>query len=71
VASQVDKYEISIQVGDTVYVCRYLSHSDEDLSWTKGKEGQVRVKGKTMYVKKVTGQEAQATILRTTKAPTP
>jgi hypothetical protein len=71
VASQVDKYEISIQVGDTVYVCRYLSHSDEDLSWIQGKEAQVRIKGKTMYVKKVTGKEAQATILRTAKVLTP
>jgi hypothetical protein len=70
-ASQVDKYEISIQVGDTVYVCRYQSRSDEDLSWIQGKEAQVRIKGKTMYVKKVTGKEAEATILRTAKAPTP
>ncbi len=70
-ASQVDEYEISIQVGDTVYVCHYSSHSDQDLSWTKGKEGQVRIKGKTMYVKQVTGKEAQAKIHRTAKAATP
>jgi hypothetical protein len=69
-ASLVDEYQISIQVGDTVYVCRYLSHSEQDLAWTKGKEGQVRIKGKTMYVKKANGKETQATILRTTKAPT-
>jgi hypothetical protein len=70
-ASEVDEYEISIQVGDTVYVCRYASHSEQDLSWTQGKEGQVRIKGKTMYVKRVTGKEAQASILRKTKASTP
>jgi hypothetical protein len=68
-ASHVDEYEISIQVGDTVYVCRYLSHSDQDLAWAKGKEGQVRIKGKTIYVKKATGKEAMASILRTSKAP--
>jgi hypothetical protein len=70
-ASQVEEYKISIQVGDTVYICRYTSHSDQDLAWTKGKDGQVRIKGKTMYVKKATGKEAMAKILKTTKAPTP
>jgi hypothetical protein len=69
--SEIEEYEISIQVGDTVYLCRYLSHSDQDLSWTQGKEGQVRIKGKTMYVKRATGKEAQASILRRTKASTP
>ena len=70
-ASQVEEYEVSIQVGDTVYLCRYASHSDQDLSWTKGKEGQVRIKGKTMYVKRASGKETRAAILRTTKAQTP
>jgi hypothetical protein len=70
-ASEVDEYEISIQVGDTVYVCRYVSHSEQDLTWTQGKEGQVRIKGKTMYVKRVSGKEAQASILRRTKVSTP
>src|SRR5882672_11114202 len=64
--SSVEDYEISIQVGDTVYVCRYQSHSDQDLSWTQGKEGQVKIKGKRMYVKRASGSDAQATILRKT-----
>jgi len=71
VASQVDNYNISIQVADTVYVCRYAAHSEQDLTWTRGKEGDVRIKGKTMYVRTATGKEAKASILRTTKAPTP
>ena len=70
-ASQVEEYKISIQVGDTVYVCRYTSHSDQDLSWTKGKDVQVRIKGKTLYAKKATGKDAMASILKTTKAATP
>jgi hypothetical protein len=69
VPSGVDEYKISIQVGDTVYVCRYSSHSDQDLAWIEGKEAQVRVKGKTMYVRKATGKEAQASIVSRTKAP--
>jgi hypothetical protein len=70
-ASEVEDYEISIQVGDTVYVCRYVSHSEQDLSWTHGKEGKVRIKGKTMYVRRATGKETQASILRRTKVSTP
>jgi hypothetical protein len=69
-ASSVEEYEISIQVGDTVYVCHYTSHSDQDLSWTKGKEGKVKIKGKTIYVKRATGKDAKASIVRTTKAST-
>jgi hypothetical protein len=67
--SDVDDYKISIQVGDTVYLCRYVSHSDLDLAWIQGKDVQVRVKGKTMYVKKATGKEAQASIVGRSKAP--
>jgi hypothetical protein len=70
IASSVDEYNISIQVGDTVYVCRYMSHSDQDLSWTKGKDVQIRTSGSAMYVKKANGKEAKASILKTTKAPT-
>jgi hypothetical protein len=70
-ASEVEEYDISIQVGDTVYVCRYVSHSDQDLSWTRGKEGHVRIKGKTMYVQRVTGKEVKASIVRTTRASPP
>ena len=71
VASGVEEYEISMQVGDTVYLCRYMSHSDQDLSWIQGKEAKVRIKGTMMYVKRATGKEAGANILRKTKAPTP
>jgi hypothetical protein len=71
VASPVEEYDISIQVGDMVYLCRYMSHSDQDLSWIEGKEAQVRIKGNTMYAKRPTGKEAQANIRRRTKAPTP
>src|ERR1700687_3644491 len=69
-ASSADEYNISIQVRDTVYVCRYKSHSDQDLSWTHGKDVQVRTSGRAIYVKKANGKEAKASILKTTKAPT-
>jgi len=70
VASSADEYKISIQVGDTIYICRYMSHSDQDLSWTKGKDVQVRIGGSAIYVKKANGKDAKGSILKTTKAPT-
>jgi molybdopterin-binding protein len=69
--AQVDAYEISVQIADTVYVCHYTSHSEQDLSWTQGKDVQARVKGKTVYVKKANGKDAMLSVKRTTKASTP
>jgi co-chaperonin GroES (HSP10) len=70
-ADPVDKYHISIQVGDTVYVCSYDAAKGDDKSWLTGKEREVRIKGKTMYVKRPTGGEATLHIVRTTKSNTP
>ena len=61
-------YDISIQVAGTVYICRYHAESGEDLSWLQDKEKQVRIKGKVMYMKRATGKDAKAAIIRTTKA---
>lgn len=65
----VAEHDISIQVGDTVYVCRYHAVSDLDLSWLRNKEVQVKIKGKVIYVKRATGKDAKAQIVSTTKAP--
>jgi len=64
-------YRISIQLGNKVYVCRYQTGTDSDISWAEGKDVQARVSGKTMYVKKVTGKEAKGAIVDTTPAPQP
>ena len=71
VKSETHSYNVSIQVGDSVYLCRYHEHTGELESWLKGKEVQVRINGKTMYVKRATGKDARGSILRTTKAETP
>jgi hypothetical protein len=72
--STVHDYNVSIQVGDTLYVCRYHAHNSQESSWLQalqGKEGQVRVKGMVMYVKRATGKDEKATIVNTTKASQP
>jgi hypothetical protein len=64
-------YKISVQVNDTVYIVRYQAQGDQDLSWIQGKDVQVRIAGKKMYVKRATGREAKGSILSSTKAGTP
>ena len=64
-------YKISVQVSDTIYVVRYQAQGDQDLSWIQGKDVQVKVAGKKMYVKRTSGKDAKGSILNTTKAGTP
>ncbi|HST12304.1 MAG TPA: hypothetical protein VLL05_18160 [Terriglobales bacterium] len=61
-------HDVSIQVGDTVYVGRYHAQSAQELSWLRDSDVQVRIKGKAMYVKNTTGKDAKVSIVRTTKA---
>jgi len=71
VSAEVATYHVSIQLGDKVYVVQYNTHSEDDISWIKGKDIQARVSGKAMYVKKVTGKEAQGSILSSAPAGKP
>ena len=64
-------YKISVQVNDTVYLVRYHAQGDQDLSWIQGKDVQVKVAGKKMYVKRVSGKDAKASVLSTSKATSP
>jgi hypothetical protein len=69
--AQASTYRISILLGDKVYVCRYQTDSDNDISWVESKDIQARVSGKAMYVKKVNGKEAKGSILSTAPAGKP
>ena len=64
-------YKLSVQVGDTAYVVRYQAQGDQDLSWIQGKDVQVRIAGKKMYVKRINGRDAKGSILSSSKASTP
>jgi hypothetical protein len=66
--ADVADYNVSIQVGNTVYVCRYQAPSSQEMSGLQDKDVQVRVNGNTMYVKKATGRDAKATIVQRDKA---
>jgi hypothetical protein len=69
--AEVETYNISIQLGEKVYTCRYQTHPGDDISWIEGKDVQARVGGKVMYVKKATGKEAKGSILSTLPAGNP
>jgi len=66
--SEVDRYDLSIQVNDTVYVCRTRIQPESSFAWTQGKEVHVKVSGKTMYVKRSTGKITKLSILSSKKA---
>ena len=61
-------YKISVQVNDTVYVVRYQAQGEQDLSWIQGKDVQVKVAGKKMYVHRASGKDAKGSILSSSKA---
>ena len=67
-ASDVNRYNLSIQLGDSVYVCRAKTPSAIDLSWVKGKEVPAKVKGNMMYIKRANGKTTKLSIIKTTKA---
>jgi hypothetical protein len=61
-AANSAKYDVVINTGGHDYKCLYSTSGDLDPTWAVGKEGQVRVKGKVIYVKRVTGEDARCTI---------
>lgn len=61
-------YDISIRVTDHVYLCRWQTVAGDDKSWISGKEAQVRIEGNTLYVKRVSRNDAKANVLRITQA---
>ena len=68
VASDVSRYNVSIQLADSVYVCRAKTSSAFDLTWAKGKDVPAKVKGNVMYVKRANGKVSKLSILKTSKA---
>lgn len=62
------RYRVSIQVNDTVYICRADTTEDMDLEWAQGKEAPVRVKGKTLELKRANGKVVRLSILNTQKS---
>ena len=67
-AQNRQRYHLSIQLNDSVYVCRADVTQDMDLEWAQGKEVQVRVKGKVLELKRASGKIVKLSILSSKKA---
>jgi hypothetical protein len=66
--ASVSRYNVSTQVGDTVYVYQYKTESGEVVPWEPGQTHDVRVKGNVIHVKRATGEDGHYSILSKSKA---
>jgi len=55
-------YDVVVDTGGKTYTTVYKTHSDLDPTWKEGKDVDVQVSGKTMYVK-VKGKPVKLTIV--------
>ena len=58
-SSNVANYDVVINTGGADYTCVYQTSGDLDPTWAAGKEAEMRVKGKTIYVKRAAGSDAE------------
>lgn len=63
-----DQYNVSMVVGDTVYVFQYGVENEVPLPWQAGETRQVSVIGNVIAVKDATGHVDTYPIVRTEKA---
>ena len=68
--ASVTRYNVSTQVGNTVYVYQYKVESGEGVPWEPGETQQVRVKGNVMHVKRATGEDGHYSIVSRANANT-
>jgi hypothetical protein len=66
--ASVTRYNVSTQVGDTVYVYQYKTESGEVVPWEPGQTQEVRVKGNLIHVKRTNGEDSHYSIISKTKA---
>ena len=64
----VSRFNLSVELGEQVYLCRVKTISDFDLNWANGREVQARTKNKVMYLKRPNGKVLKLSIVGTKKA---
>jgi len=64
----VSRFNLSVELGEQVYLCRVKTISDFDLNWANGREVQARTKNKVMYLKRPNGKVLRLSIVGTKKA---
>jgi len=68
VTPNVSRFNLSVELGEQVYLCRVKTASDFDLNWANGREVQARTKDKVMYVKRANGKVLKLSIVGVKKA---
>ncbi len=58
-----DRYKISMQLGDTLYLCQVSGSTSILMDWTRGKELSAKVNGKVLLVKTPNGQTVDLNIV--------
>jgi len=66
-SSNQNRFNVSIQLDGSVYVCRVKTTSDMDLDWAVNKEVQVQKKGGVMYMKRSSGKVVKFSIISSGK----
>jgi hypothetical protein len=62
-----DRYQMSMRLGDTLYLCQASGPAKTFMDWTINKELPSRVNGKVMQVKNFDGQVIELKIDKTKK----
>ena len=65
--ADVDRDNLSIQMGDAVYICRAKVPGWIDLDWIQGKEIQGKVDSKVMSIKRANGKVTKLSIVSSKK----
>jgi hypothetical protein len=62
-ASSTAAYDMSVESGGKTYNVVYKTHSDLDPTWKEGKDVEIQVKGKAMYMKVNGGKPVKLAIV--------
>lgn len=61
-SGDLDRYKISMRMGDVVYVCRANAPASNFMEWVSGKQFPAKESGKLLLVKNPNGQIVQLDI---------
>lgn len=67
-SAETDRYDLTIQIGDTLYTCRAKTPAESHMDWVQGKDIQAKVSGKSMSVKRANGKTTKLAIVETKRA---
>src|SRR5262245_20717144 len=64
----IDRYNVFVQIGDTIYTTQLETSDPMDAEFSSGSEVQARVSGRVLYLKRASGAVVEASIVAKKKA---